>query len=120
MYFFSFFSVLGRNRSNTTKYALQRPKLPKKNSGELKDLDEKVNSMIGRGENMIKVSEHQMAKVYVCQVCGKEGQGKNIRRHIEVKHLERISIPCNSCAKTFSSREALSLHKSKNHNIYIC
>ena len=90
--------------------------LPKhKFSGDFKDLDVKVNSMIGRSENMIKSSENHMIKAYVCQVCGKESVGSYIREHIEASHLEGISIPCNICDHTVRTRRALRLHKSKNH-----
>ena len=90
--------------------------LPKQEfSGDLKDLNVKVNSMIGRNENMVKVSEGIMIKAYVCQVCGREGQGHVIRDHIEAIHLEGISVPCNSCNQTFRTRQALRKHNSKLH-----
>ena len=90
--------------------------LPKdKFSGELKDLDEKVNSMMGRCENMVKLSEGRMTKAYVCQVCGKEGLGNIIKHHIETIHLEGISIPCNICDHTVRSRKTLTEHKSRYH-----
>ena len=84
-------------------------------SGDLKDLDEKLNTMIGRGENMVRHSENYMVKAYVCQVCGKEGQLTSIRNHIEANHLEGILIPCNTCDQTVSTRNALRKHKSKHH-----
>ena len=37
----------------------------------------------------------------------------SIRGHIEAIHLEGISIPCDCCDKTFSSRNALTDHKSR-------
>ena len=90
--------------------------LPKHSfSGDLKDLDEKVKSMIGRSENMVKVSEGRMSKAYICQVCGKEGQWVNIRNHIEAHHLEGISIPCNICDHTFRTRQALGKHNFMFH-----
>ena len=84
-------------------------------SGDLKDLDEKLNTMIGRSENMVKQSEGKMIKAYVCQVCGKEGRGIHIRNHIEANHLEGISIPCNVCDQTVRSRRALTQHMSKHY-----
>ena len=71
--------------------------------------------MIGRSENMVKHSESDMIKAYVCQVCGKEGLGNNIRDHIETNHLKGISIPCNYCNQTFCSRRQLKRHKCKPH-----
>ena len=91
--------------------------LPKhKFSGDLKDLDEKVNSMIGRSENMVKYSNNrQMIKAYVCQVCGKEGLGIQIRDHIEAYHFEGTSIPCNICDQIARTRTALRKHKARHH-----
>ena len=95
--------------------------LPKeKFDGDLKDLDEKVKSMIGRGVNMIKLTEKQMIKAYVCQVCGKEGQSILFRDHIEANHLEGISIPCHSCDQTFRSRQSKRHHNSNHHKNTIC
>ena len=59
-------------------------------SGDLKDLDKKVNSMMGRSENMVKHNEGKMIKAHVCQVCGKEGTLTQIRNHIEANHLEGV------------------------------
>ena len=84
-------------------------------SGDLKDLDEKVKTMIGRRENMIKYSSTGMCKSYVCQICGKKGQWVTITDHIEANHLEGISIPCNICDQTVRSRIPLKWHKYKHH-----
>ena len=35
----------------------------------------------------------------------------NIRYHIESNHVEGISIPCDICDKTYSSRASLRMHK---------
>ena len=90
--------------------------LPKhKFSGDMMQLDEKVESLMSRGENMIRNGAKKMATVYVCKVCGKEGLKTNIKNHIEANHLEGISIPCNICEKTFSSRYSLGYHNSRFH-----
>ena len=92
--------------------------LPKEEfSGDLTELDEKIKSLIGQGENMIKKG-NQMIKAYVCQVCGKEGLNMNIKRHVEANHIEGISIPCNLCKKSSSSGDALLHHKVKHHKSY--
>ena len=49
----------------------------------------------------------------ICKVCGKEGLTKQIRNHIESNHLEGISLPCDYCGNTLSSRSSLGIHKSK-------
>ena len=78
-------------------------------SGELKDLDEKVKSMMEKGENMLPTGRTQTS--YKCKLCGKQGQGNDIRKHIEANHLRGVSIPCNYCEETFNSRRAFVQHK---------
>ena len=79
-------------------------------SGEMSELDEKIETMMVRSETMVRGPHKNMIKAYVCQVCGKEGQRTNIKDHIEANHLEGISIPCSLCEKTFRSRKALRKH----------
>ena len=85
----------------------------------MNELDEKIKSMIGRGDNMVRVSSKRMIKVFVCQVCGKEGVWTNIRDHIEANHLEGTSIPCNICDKIFNTRVSLRMHMSRSHTTSI-
>ena len=90
--------------------------LPKQEfSGNMNELDGKIETMMVRGENMVRQGGKQMTKAYVCQVCGKEGQKINIKDHIEAHHLEGISIPCGLCDKTFRSRHSLRSHNSHFH-----
>ena len=90
-------------------------------SGNMQELDEQIESMMGRGDNLVKNrkngnGEWVMSKAYICQVCGKEGKMTDIRRHIEVNHVEGVVIPCNLCEKTFRTRQALSRHNSVHHS----
>ena len=90
--------------------------IPNELSGDLKALDEKVNSMMGKGQNMITVGKQpngmpSRATASICKVCGKEDNAINIKNHIEANHLEGISLPCDHCDKAFSSRNAVRLHK---------
>jgi hypothetical protein len=90
-------------------------------SRDLQALDEKVNSMMERSQNMIPDGKQangtpKQKRAFICKVCGKEGQVTHIRDHIEVNHLEGISIPCDYCDKACSSRAALRQHRSKYHN----
>ena len=66
-------------------------------SGDMQKLDEKLNSM------MEKTSRRNSdgRPIYVCKLCGKEGKNQHIKYHIEYKHLEGVSIPCNLCEMTF-------------------
>ena len=53
--------------------------------------------------------------LYICKVCGKEGQHTGIRNHIEANHIEGIVIPCNQCEKTFRSMTTFRTHKKLYH-----
>ena len=80
------------------------------------ELDSKVKSMMEKGSNIISYgNKGKRQKSEICKICGKEGQTVAIRDHIEAKHLEGISLPCNVCGKTFRSRHTLRLHKSAQH-----
>ena len=74
------------------------------------DLDETINSMIEKLEHGGK---------FACKVCGKiEYKDKfNMRSHIEGKHIEGVSHPCNQCGKTFRSRNSLSTHMTVFHKL---
>ena len=83
---------------------------------DLQALDEKVKSMIEKGQIMIPVGKRngmpREETSRICKVCGKEGSITLIKQH---NHLEGICIPCDFCDNTFSSRNALNQHKSKLH-----
>ena len=80
-------------------------------SGDLQEIENQTNSM------MEKISKKINGKqLYKCTLCGKESEHKtNIKNHIEAKHLEGISIPCDLCEKTFRSRNSLANHKHVYH-----
>ena len=79
---------------------------------DFKELDEKVNSMMEKSENLLPNGQR---KAHICKVCGKEGMGNDIKKHIEANHLEGVSIPCNFCERTFRSRKSLREHNLKYH-----
>ena len=79
-------------------------------SGDLQELDEKVKSMMEKTTKQMP-NGTKIAYVYICKVCGKEGQVTAIRDHIEANHLEGVSLSCNACEKTFRSRLMLRKHK---------
>ena len=90
--------------------------LPKQEfSGDMRELDEQIETMMGQGENLIKHGAKGMIRAFVCKVCGKEGQKCNIKDHIEANHLEGINIPCSFCEKSFRSRDSLR-HHMRTHN----
>ena len=89
-------------------------------SGDLQALDEKVKSMMEKGQNLVQDGKQangtpKHEKAFICKVCGKEGKGTNIVNHIEANHLEGISIPCDYCGKVFGARRHLRDHKAKYH-----
>ena len=89
-------------------------------SADLQALDEKVKSMMDKGQRMIPAGKqangapHQKTSS-ICKMCGKEGLVNQIRNHIEAHHLEGIPLPCEHCDKTFSSRNSLEVHNSRFH-----
>ena len=83
-------------------------------SADLQQLDETVKGMMDTSENLIQVGKNKQ-RAKICKVCGKEGHGTDIMRHIESCHLEGVSIPCNLCDKILRSRHALRLHIKRNH-----
>ena len=82
--------------------------IPKKFSGDLQALDKIVKSMMEKSLNMIPAGKQpngsaRHKSALICKVCGKEGELKSIRYHIEANHIEGISIPCCFCEKVFNS-----------------
>ena len=90
--------------------------LPKQDiSGNTKNLDEQIETMISRGETLLRDGHGRMVRAYVCNVCGKECVHKNhAKDHIEANHLEGILLPCNHCEKTYGSRASLRMRLSRH------
>ena len=93
------------SRSTETAIAQDNPPA----NTDIAELDQKVRSLMSFSENRIDKTKNTRARI--CKVCGKEGQNINIKHHIEANHLTDISIPCNSCGKISSTRNALNAHK---------
>ena len=76
------------------------------NNPNTEEIDKMLNEYIIRGENGL----------YSCGYCGKSGDRKayNMRNHVET-HMEGLSFPCQSCDKTFRSRNSLSIHNTRYH-----
>ena len=51
-------------------------------SGDIKELEEKIRTLIGRSENRVKHGATKTIRAYLCKVCGNEGIRTNIRNHI--------------------------------------
>ena len=74
----------------------------------LKWIDAKI------AEKMLKENDG----TFSCLLCGKFGvkQRAQIKYHVET-HLEGLSFPCQHCSKTFRSRNALHIHKNRQHRL---
>ena len=79
-------------------------------SEDFLELDGQIESMMTKGQNSMTYGSRSVI-TSVCAVCGKEGQTRNIKDHIEAKHIEGVAIPCNACDKTFRTRNSLRHHK---------
>ena len=107
------------NTLNTTRQLLirnveQKIAISEQVSADLQELDAKVKSMMGQSQTMIPNGKKQR-QAKICKMCGKEGPPSTIRDHIEAHHLEGVSLPCNSCEKTFRTRHALRDHTASKH-----
>ena len=85
--------------------------LPNNFHGNLQELDDQVNSMMARTENR---NVHGQP-IYQCTMCGKQAKNAHLKYHIEAKHLDGVSIPCNLCPNMFRSRSILAAHIFKAH-----
>ena len=103
---------------NTQEIVSTELSIPVQIGGDLQTLEEKVKSMMERSNNRIRAGTQtngtpKQTRAAICKVCGKEGLSHHIKDHIEVYHLEGISIPCDNCEKSFSTRQNLRNHKTR-------
>ena len=114
----------GRNMISDANFSgntsIQALEISSQSGSYLQSLDEKVKTMMDKGQNMITFGKQKDGKPIrvtscVCKVCGKEGRTNDIRNHIEANHLEGISLPCDYCDKTCPSRASLRMHITKFH-----
>ena len=82
---------------------------------ESDQLDEQIKSMMNPTDNFLTRKNGMKKKVFICKVCGKEGEDFDVRRHIEAIHLTNISHSCDICGKTSRSRNGLRLHIDRKH-----
>ena len=114
-----------RSESNTGRYKDSEPEPSKDRntastimalssgfSGDLLELDEKVKSMMEKTQRKTAVG---CRTLFICKVCGKEGQHTQVRNHVEANHIEGTFIPCAHCEKSCRLRKALECHKYSYH-----
>ena len=80
---------------------------------EPSELDKKLNSMMTKTDHRLSGTEVRTA--FLCTECGLEGTRRNVRKHIEAKHVETEPLLCDQCEKTCKTRSALKEHKMKYH-----
>ena len=74
------------------------------------EIDKKIKPLIIKYENR---------RGFSCKVCDRNGDSGTIKDHIEAKHLEGISLPCNLCNIMLKSRSSLKMHKRRHHQKYV-
>jgi len=87
-------------------------KTDKTHGTQIKELDDKIQSLMVIDYSVITDGSR---KTHICKVCGKEGRGTDVKRHIETNHIEGVSIPCPFCEKRFRARNSLVKHKLSKH-----
>ena len=76
----------------------------------LEDLNEKIKTM------MTTTARSADGKyIATCNICGKEATAGNLPNHIEANHIIGVSYPCHICGKVSKSRNALRMHKNRDH-----
>ena len=81
------------------------------------DLDRKVNSMITTGHSFLPIKEKRRTKMCNVSGCVVEGTQRAVSNHIENTHIQRVTLCCDQCDRSFSTRNALSTHISRSHKI---
>ena len=50
-----------------------------------------------------------------CIECGLSGKKRDVRRHIEAKHMANTHVSCSLCGKVVKTRDSLRKHMEKDH-----
>ena len=59
---------------------------------------------------------HRRGFLSTCNVCGKEAPFNDMRCHVEANHIAGVSHSCNICGQISRTRQALRMHKLRNHS----
>ena len=98
-----------------TPVATTKP-MDTKASVDLHKLDEMIKSMMSF-ETRSAGGNHGNTRL--CKVCGKAGGFITIMNHIEAKHIDGVFHSCNSCDKTFRSRNILNAQAMNINSIWV-
>merc|ERR1719319_1673036 len=83
-------------------------------AADLQDLDDKIKSMMMFSENKTKDGKE---RARICTICHKEGQMRDIQRHIEANHITGVSHTCDICGITTRTNERYSkTYRSPPHH----
>ena len=83
---------------------VQRIKLSQQE--DTSELDQKIQEMISSNDG-----------IFTCTICGKTAKLRtNLAKHIET-HMDGLSFQCQTCDKSFRSRNSLQNHTSKIHSL---
>ena len=77
----------------------------------LQDLNEQIKTMMTTND----VRSADGRYIGTCNICGKEATAGNLPNHIEANHISGVSYPCQLCGKASKSRNALRMHKNRDH-----
>ena len=75
---------------------------------EKSNLEEKINQSLEK-------TEDGTWRCTLCDNFSNKYKKQQVQYHIEGIHLEGLSLPCNLCMKTFRSRQAYNIHKTRYH-----
>ena len=75
-------------------------------------INQKVKLMTMKSNKMYEKG-HQ--RLDICKVCGLEGSGTFIKRHIEANHIGDLKFQCDSCNFIAKYSDSLKTHKQGKH-----
>ena len=83
-------------------------------SADLSGHDEDhAKSMMEKSVNLVGNGKDRLIHSFKCKICGKEGRGQVIKKHIKSTHLGKT---CSLCGQKFASRDEREMHEIKNQD----
>ena len=52
---------------------------------------------------------------FQCVECGMSGKKRDVRRHVEAKHIANTYVSCSLCGKVVKTRDSLRKHMERDH-----
>ena len=106
-----------KNRSQKKEIKTPRS-LKTEDTAALVSMDSEVTNIAQVDAKIMEYIVKNHDGSYSCGLCGKNSGKKkdHAKNHVET-HMEGLSFPCQSCDKTFRSRNALACHNSSHHRL---